>query len=387
MIPSIVFRLQSYQIPILICSIYLICLTVLTLHHHHHHHRHHHRHQQDIDDQNDDHRSHKKDELFEKFQGFHPKNLHHHKRNDLSNKRDPHLAPRISSSRSSFNVPSKRFYLNRPSSASSSSKIELNDIFISVKTTRIFHKSRLDIILDTWYKLAKNQTYFFTDSNEEEYRSKLGNHLVNTNCSASHNRKALCCKMSVEFDFFIASQKKWWCHFDDDNYVNVPRLLQLLQRYNPLEDYYLGKTSIKQPLELEDQRTKRKIHFSFATGGAGFCISKALALKMISVASNGRMISVGDRIRLPDDVTIGYIVEYILGKKLTQIEEFHSHLEPMALLDRNHFKDQISFSYFGNDLQRNVLSLNQIDSDQNDPTRFYSLHCYLFADLCEMKHR
>lgn len=62
--------------------------------------------------------------------------------------------------------------------------------------------------------------------------------------------------MSVEFDFFIASQKKWWCHFDDDNYVNVPRLLQLLQRYNPLEDYYLGKTSIKQPLELEDQRTK-----------------------------------------------------------------------------------------------------------------------------------
>lgn len=35
--------------------------------------------------------------------------------------------------------------------------ITLDDIFISVKTTRIFHKSRLDIILDTWYQLAKNQ--------------------------------------------------------------------------------------------------------------------------------------------------------------------------------------------------------------------------------------
>lgn len=36
----------------------------------------------------------------------------------------------------------------------------LEDIFISVKTTRIFHRSRLDIILDTWFKFAKNQVKF-----------------------------------------------------------------------------------------------------------------------------------------------------------------------------------------------------------------------------------
>lgn len=33
-------------------------------------------------------------------------------------------------------------------------------------------------------------------------------HMINTNCSSSHNRKALCCKMSVEFDTFIDTNKK-----------------------------------------------------------------------------------------------------------------------------------------------------------------------------------
>lgn len=38
--------------------------------------------------------------------------------------------------------------------------LTLDDLFISVKTTRIFHKSRLDIILDTWHQLAKNQVKY-----------------------------------------------------------------------------------------------------------------------------------------------------------------------------------------------------------------------------------
>lgn len=62
--------------------------------------------------------------------------------------------------------------------------------------------------------------------------------------------------MSVEFDYFIASNKKWFCHFDDDNYVNIPRLVGLLRQYHPLEDWYLGKPSIKQPLEIQDRDSK-----------------------------------------------------------------------------------------------------------------------------------
>ncbi|KAJ9590161.1 hypothetical protein L9F63_016717, partial [Diploptera punctata] len=34
---------------------------------------------------------------------------------------------------------------------------QLNDVFISVKTTRNYHKWRLPVILKTWFQLAKDQ--------------------------------------------------------------------------------------------------------------------------------------------------------------------------------------------------------------------------------------
>lgn len=36
-------------------------------------------------------------------------------------------------------------------------RTSLEDIFLSVKTTRIFHPTRLEVILNTWFRLAKNQ--------------------------------------------------------------------------------------------------------------------------------------------------------------------------------------------------------------------------------------
>ncbi|GIX84702.1 fringe glycosyltransferase [Caerostris darwini] len=257
----------------------------------------------------------------------------------------------------------------------------LDDLFISVKTTKNFHQSRLNVILRTWFVLAREQTYFFSDADDAAYSSKTRGHFINTNCSSSHNRKALCCKMSVEFDTFLESSKKWFCHFDDDNYVNVPRLLKLVQSYNPQEDWYLGKPSIRSPLEIISRYDKQQnISFWFATGGAGFCISRALALKMLPIASGGKFISIGEKIRLPDDVTMGYIIEHILQKKLTVIDLFHSHFEPMKFLKQENFVDQISFSYsrFGHEM--NVLQIEGFD-EKVDPTRFLSLHCHLFPNF------
>lgn len=39
--------------------------------------------------------------------------------------------------------------------------IELNDIFISVKTTKTNHDNRLELILNTWHQLAKEQVCLF----------------------------------------------------------------------------------------------------------------------------------------------------------------------------------------------------------------------------------
>ncbi|XP_076324697.1 fringe glycosyltransferase-like isoform X3 [Tachypleus tridentatus] len=263
---------------------------------------------------------------------------------------------------------------------------QLNDIFFSVKTTKNYHASRLDVIFRTWFIIARDQTFFFTDGDDSFYQAKTNGHLINTNCSSSHNRKALCCKMSVEFDTFLESGKKWFCHFDDDNYVNVPRLVKLLQMYNPQEDWYLGKPSIRAPLEILNREKssrdilQQKIAFWFATGGAGFCISRALALKMMPFASGGKFISVSEKIRLPDDVTMGYIIEFLLKKKLTVVDEFHSHLEPMKIMKSENYQDQITFSYSSYGKERNVLAIDGLDI-RIDPTRFLSLHCHLFPNL------
>lgn len=61
-----------------------------------------------------------------------------------------------------------------------------------------------------------------------------------------------------------------------------------------------------------------------------------------SVSSGGKFITVGDRIRLPDDVTMGYIIEYLLKKQLTVVEQFHSHLEPMKFLNKDTFHEQVT---------------------------------------------
>lgn len=102
---------------------------------------------------------------------------------------------------------------------------------------------------------------------------------------------------------------------DDDNYVNVRALLRLLAGYPHTQDVYIGKPSLDRPIQATERVSENKmvsrlptgapvrgaeaegaaapgcglttcplpqrpVHFWFATGGAGFCISRGLALKM-----------------------------------------------------------------------------------------------------------
>ena len=58
----------------------------------------------------------------------------------------------------------------------------LQELFLSVKTTQRFHYPRLVIILETWGSLAKEQTWYFTDtsnsSTDGELERRSGGHLV-----------------------------------------------------------------------------------------------------------------------------------------------------------------------------------------------------------------
>ncbi|KAI8435217.1 hypothetical protein MSG28_003573 [Choristoneura fumiferana] len=170
------------------------------------------------------------------------------------------------------------------------------------------------------------------------------------------------------------SKLKWFCHFDDDNYVNVPRLLSVLQRFNYKEDWYLGRTSVSKPLKAYFRRDKPnanqlyRIKFWFGTGGAGICISRGLALKMLPIASGGRFASVCKEASFPDDVSMGFIMEIMMRRNLTVMKEFHSHLEPMKLLATDTLKDQVSFGYSKNQNEWNVVNVPGFDT-RYDPTR------------------
>lgn len=118
--------------------------------------------------------------------------------------------------------------------------------------------------------------------------------------------------------------------------------------------------------------------FWFATGGAGFCVSRALAMKMLPIAGNGRFVEIGDKIRFPDDVTMGFIIEYLLNIPLTVVNAFHSHLEPMEFIKPDTFHEQVSFSYARMRNEWNVVKIEGGLDLETDPQRFYSLHCLLF---------
>jgi len=98
--------------------------------------------------------------------------------------------------------------------------------------------------------------------------------------------------------------------------------------------------------------------------------------------------AIGDRIGLPDDVSVGYVIgiiwescngysgfleswitskiindvlyfaEHLLKIQLTRVEQFHSHLEPMRLIKKDLFNEQViknTYMYLDNNINVNYF--------------------------------
>ncbi|OWK54415.1 Beta-1,3-N-acetylglucosaminyltransferase radical fringe [Lonchura striata] len=97
-------------------------------------------------------------------------------------------------------------------------------------------------------------------------------------------------------------------------------------------------------------------------------------------ASLGNFISTAERVRLPDDCTIGYIIEGLLEVKLLHSPLFHSHLENLQRLQGESVLQQVTLSYGDPENKHNVVSVGGVFGLQQDPTRFKSVHCLLYPD-------
>ncbi|XP_033631250.1 beta-1,3-N-acetylglucosaminyltransferase lunatic fringe-like [Asterias rubens] len=280
---------------------------------------------------------------------------------------------------------------------------ELSDIFIGLKTTEKYHESRLLVLFETWLERPdiRAQTYIFTDADDSKFYKETNGHFINTHCANRHTRQGLCCKMGAMFSMYLKSKKRWWCTLDDDNYLNVENLVSLLRSYRHDKDVYIGRPSTATEIVANDKGdgSKRMVmkgpvkskwratKFWFGTGGAGVCISRSLALKMSPYASTEEFPRICNRIGLPDDVALGFVIDDLLGVHLTKISQLHSHLNSQSL--RN-LKDEqvtkaITLSYQLHDEKATIVNVKDaVFNTTQDPTRFKSLHCKFYpnASIC-----
>ena len=61
---------------------------------------------------------------------------------------------------------------------------ELDDLLITVKSTRKNHETRLNLLLETWHTDALDRTYIVTDQVEKKYTANM----IATNCQHDHSR-------------------------------------------------------------------------------------------------------------------------------------------------------------------------------------------------------
>ena len=57
--------------------------------------------------------------------------------------------------------------------------------------------------------------------------------------------------MLLCFCTIIMLSHSWFCHFDDDVYLNAPVLVEILEQFSPSERIYIGKISISKTKKLQ----------------------------------------------------------------------------------------------------------------------------------------
>uniref|UniRef100_H2Z5N4 Fringe-like glycosyltransferase domain-containing protein n=1 Tax=Ciona savignyi TaxID=51511 RepID=H2Z5N4_CIOSA len=242
---------------------------------------------------------------------------------------------------------------------------------------------RIVHIMKTWFNLAKKQTFIFTDGDDVQLNRTANGHLVNTHCGMGRSYLNLGCKMGTEYDTFLSSGKKWWCRFDDDNYVNPTRLLEVVKSFNWTSDIYVGRLSVHHFYSTYHGKTHS---YQFAHGGAGCCISRPLAIKMKPWCGRKALVKTQSEAGLPDDCALGFIITTLLKVDIIVSDFFHSDYENLTSINPNTFYKQVSLGWSNtNKIDFKNSSQSKVFNEEQDPSRFYSLHCMLYpsTDFCK----
>ena len=144
-------------------------------------------------------------------------------------------------------------------------------------------------------------------------------------------------KMKAIFEFSIRAhwdelQTPWYVYVDDDTYVLLEPLKELLARYDPRAAYYFGR-----PLQEEG-------HPVFVGGGAGIVLSRAAALQILSLRDAPECDPLAlkwvDRIHQGGDAWLGECAD-AAGVHVDM--EYGFYPQPPVANMFQHFRDAVSF--------------------------------------------
>ncbi|CAF1256121.1 unnamed protein product [Adineta steineri] len=261
-----------------------------------------------------------------------------------------------------------------------------NRIIYVIRTGSRFYQKRLIYLLQTWISLVNKDAFFITDKLLPNI-SQEHTILTEKACgSDAHSMSILCCKTAHDFLVFhhYISEYDWFCHFDDDQYVNVNKLNEYLSTLDSNKPYYIGRTSW--PNALQRSKEPFPSPFWFATLGAGVCLSKqTIHLLKPYTQTTSEFVDGCIRENYHDDIYLGFLLSAYLNITLTKTDRFHSHLEKSFYSNKQTFlrtfTNQITFGFRTPD--RYPYFLPQFYRSYLDPYRMRTLHCLLYTQINE----
>jgi fringe protein len=263
-------------------------------------------------------------------------------------------------------------------------------IMYVIRTSSHFYHKRLIYLLQTWISLVHNDVFFVTDI----FLPNISHdHMILTKktCgSDAHSMGILCCKTAHDFILFhrYKSKYNWFCHFDDDQYVNVNNLKEYLSTFDSNRPYYIGRTSWPDTLKRSKEPFPQP--FWFATLGAGVCLSKRTINLLKPYTQSASEFADGCiRENYHDDIYLGFVLNGYLNISLTKTNRFHSHLEKTFYNDKQTFlssyTNQITFGFRSPDRYPHYLP--PLYTSHTDPYHIRTLHCYLYTQFNECQRK
>ncbi|XP_065196291.1 beta-1,3-N-acetylglucosaminyltransferase lunatic fringe-like [Sycon ciliatum] len=300
-------------------------------------------------------------------------------------------------------------------------------ITIAVKTSQKNHKSRIALLLRTWLSESQSSAYVFTDAEDTVLSDALDDRVFVTDCGQSHQRADLCCKTWRIIDWYVTrwatttsttaatgvqaaeaavagqngdADDRWLCLVDDDTYVNIPVLQTVLENAartsstsnsngKPSPYLYVGKPSVAGKLSLPPMFRMNYgdapiDKYWFGTGGAGVCMNLAVARRLHAfiVGMNKTLVTLCGETGCPDDMTLGVVMEVLLGVPLRVSTKLHSHLESLRSIGDP--TQEATLSYNAGAKYTNTVNAERLSKAlpvSEDPSRLLSVHCSIHPTL------